>query len=40
LRFYLGRSALEASQAMSELTEEQTMRIANDVLRRERRSAA
>jgi hypothetical protein len=43
LRFYLGRRALETSQAMSELTEEEAMQIANDelhALRRERRSAA
>jgi len=43
LRFYLGRRALETSQAMSELTEEEAMRIANKelhALRRERRSAA
>lgn len=43
LRFYLGRTALEISQAMSELSEEDAMRIANEELhamRRERRSAA
>jgi hypothetical protein len=43
LRFYLGRRALETSQAMSELTEEEAMQIANEELhamRRERRSAA
>lgn len=43
LRFYLGRWALETSQAMSELSEEDAMRIANEELhamRRERRSAA
>ncbi len=43
LRFYLGRRALDASQAMSELTEEEAMQIANEELhamRRERRSAA
>lgn len=43
LRFYLGRRALETSQAMSELTGEEAMQIANEELhamRRERRSAA
>jgi hypothetical protein len=43
LRFYLGRRALETSQAMSDLTEEEVMQIANEELhatRRERRSAA
>ncbi len=30
LRFYLGRRALETSQAMSELTEEEAMQIANE----------
>jgi hypothetical protein len=43
LRSYLGRRALEASQAMSGLSEEDAMRIANEELhamRRERRSAA
>jgi hypothetical protein len=43
LRFYLGRRALETSQAMSALSEEDAMRIANEELhamRRERRSAA
>jgi hypothetical protein len=43
LRLYLGRHALETSQSMSELTEDEAMRIANDELhamRRERRSAA
>jgi hypothetical protein len=43
LRSYLGRRALDASQAMSELSEEDAMRIANEELhamRRERRSAA
>jgi Arc/MetJ family transcription regulator len=42
LRFYLGRRALETSRAMSDLTEEEAMRIANEELhamRRERRSA-
>ncbi len=43
LRSYLGRRALDASQAMSELSEEDALRIANEELRamrRERRSAA
>jgi hypothetical protein len=43
LRSYLGRRALETSQAMSELSEEESLRIANEELhamRRERRSAA
>jgi hypothetical protein len=43
LRFYLGRRALDTSQAMSGLSEEDALRIANDELqamRRERRSAA
>jgi hypothetical protein len=43
LRFYLGRRALETSQAMSDLSEEDAMRLANEELhamRRERRSAA
>jgi hypothetical protein len=43
LRSYLGRRALETSQAMSGLSEEDAMRIANEELhamRRERRSAA
>ena len=43
MRFYLGRRALEASQTMSELSEEDAMRLANEELhamRRERRSAA
>jgi hypothetical protein len=43
LRSYLGRRALETSQAMSGLSEEDAMRIANEQLhamRRERRSAA
>lgn len=43
LRFYLGRRALEISQAMSGLSEEDAMRVANEELhamRRERRSAA
>jgi hypothetical protein len=43
MRFYLGRRALEASQALGDLSEEEAMRIANDELhamRRERRSAA
>jgi hypothetical protein len=43
LRFYLGRRALETSQAMSELTEEDAMKIATaelHAMRRERRSAA
>jgi len=42
LRFYLGRRALEISQAMSELSEE-AIQIANEELhamRRKRRSAA
>lgn len=42
LRSYLGRRALDASQAMSELSEEDAMRTANEELhamRRERRSA-
>lgn len=43
LRSYLGRRALDASQAMSALSEEDALRIANEELhamRRERRSAA
>ena len=43
MRFYLGRRALEASQAISELSEEQAMRVADEELhamRRERRTAA
>jgi hypothetical protein len=43
LRSYLGHRALDASQAMSQLSEEDAMRIANEELyamRRERRSAA
>ncbi len=43
MRFYVGRRALETSQAMSGLSEEDAMRIANEELhamRRERRSAA
>jgi hypothetical protein len=43
LRSYLGRRALDVSQAMSELSEEDALRIANEELhamRRERRSAA
>ncbi len=43
LRSYLGRRALDASQAMGGLSEEDAMRIANEELhamRRERRSAA
>jgi len=43
LRSYVGRRALEVSQAMSGLSEEDAMRIANEELhamRRERRSAA
>jgi hypothetical protein len=43
LRFYLGRRALEISQAMSGLSEEDAMRVASEELhamRRERRSAA
>lgn len=43
MRFYLGRRALESSQAMSDLSEEDAMRLANEELhamRRERRSAA
>ncbi len=43
LRSYLGRRALDASQAMSGLAEEDALRIANEELhamRRERRSAA
>ena len=42
LRSYLGRRALDAFQAMSELSEEDALRIANEELhamRRERRSA-
>jgi hypothetical protein len=40
---YLGRRALDVSQAISELSEEEALRVANDELhamRRERRSAA
>jgi hypothetical protein len=43
LRFYVGRRALATSQAMSDLTEAEAMRIANQELqavRRVRRSAA
>jgi Arc/MetJ family transcription regulator len=43
LRAYVGRRALDTSQAMSELSEEDALRIANEELhamRRERRSAA
>jgi len=43
MRFYLGRRALENSQAIGGLSEEEAMRIANEELhamRRERRSAA
>ncbi|HEX4035313.1 MAG TPA: hypothetical protein VHX66_12800 [Solirubrobacteraceae bacterium] len=43
MRFYLGRRALEVSQAIGGLSEEEAMRLANDELhamRRERRSAA
>jgi hypothetical protein len=43
LRLYIGRRALETAQSMSELTEDEAMRIAYDELhamRRERRSAA
>lgn len=43
LRFYLGRRALETSQAMGGLSEEDAMRVANEELhamRRERHSAA
>jgi hypothetical protein len=43
LHSYLGRRALDASQAMSGLSEEDALRIANEELhamRRERRSAA
>jgi hypothetical protein len=43
LRSYVGRRALEASQAMSELSEEDALRIANEELhamRRERRRSA
>jgi hypothetical protein len=43
LRAYLGRRALDASQAISELPEEDALRIANEELhamRCERRSAA
>jgi len=43
LRLYVGRRALETAQSMSELTEDEAMRIAYDelhVMRRERRSAA
>jgi len=43
LRFYLGRQALEASQAMSRLSEDDAMRLAYEELhamRDERRSAA
>jgi hypothetical protein len=43
LRAYLGRRALDVSQAMSGLSEEEALRIANEELhamRRERRSAA
>jgi hypothetical protein len=43
LRAYLGRCALDASQAMSGLSEDEALRVANEELhamRRERRSAA
>jgi hypothetical protein len=43
LRAYLGRRALDASRAISELSEGEALRVANDELhamRRERRSAA
>jgi hypothetical protein len=43
LRSYLGRQALGASQAMSELSGEDALRIANGdlrAMRRERRNAA
>jgi hypothetical protein len=43
LRAYLGRRALDASQAASELSEEDALRVANEeihAMRRERRSAA
>lgn len=43
LRSYVGRRALDASQAMSGLSEEDALRIANEELhamRRERRGAA
>lgn len=43
LRAYVGRCALETSQAMSELSEEDALRIASEELhamRRERRGAA
>jgi hypothetical protein len=43
VRSYLGRSALDTSQAMGGLSEDDAMRIANEELhaiRRERRSAA
>jgi hypothetical protein len=43
MRFYLGRRALESSQAVGGLSEDEAMRIANEELhamRRERRSAA
>jgi Arc/MetJ family transcription regulator len=43
LRAYLGRRALDASQAMSGLSEGEALRVANEELhamRRERRSAA
>jgi hypothetical protein len=43
LRYYLGRRALEQSQAMSDLSEEHALRLAYEELhelRRERRGAA
>ena len=43
LRSYLGRHSLDVSQAMSELSEEEALRVAGEELhamRRERRSAA
>jgi hypothetical protein len=43
LRLYVGRRALETAQSLSELTEDEAMRIAYDELhamRRERRGAA
>jgi hypothetical protein len=42
MRFYLGRRALEASQAIGELSEDEAMRVAREELhamRRERRTA-
>lgn len=43
LRAYLGRRALDASQAMSEFSEEEALRVAGEELhamRRQRRSSA